>query len=87
MASPNPIGTNAQGCTGDSTGLAVANFLPGSNMTTRGCDFTIPAAGGVQCSIRGLDGLPVELLDFAIDDDVSGAAEENKPDTEASQTD
>ena len=79
FAPPVPTGTNAFQCNGFYPGFAVAIFTTATPLTTRGCDFTIPAAGGVQCSIRGVDGLPVELLDFAIDEDnATGATEEKK---------
>ena len=44
-----------------------------SNNTLNGCNFTGPGPPGT-CTLQGADGLPVELLDFAID-------EEEEPDT------
>lgn len=52
---------NAAGCGAYGDTLS-ATFLTSTENVTRGCDFDCGARG--KCSIRGGDGLPVELLAF-----------------------
>ena len=58
-------GSNAAQCTISNTGRCTTMFVGsfGSPMTR---NF---AATGVTCMIDGTDGLPVELLEFAVDED------------------
>ncbi len=58
---------------------ATFNITPYANINF--CSF--PGLGGTTCQIRGVDGLPVELLDFYIDD--SGDSQsEGSPEREGS---
>ncbi len=58
-----PTATNAYGCSTGSGIIAVFNLA--TNTAAMGCDFDCPGKG--QCSIRGDDGLPVELMHFGVE--------------------
>ena len=52
------------------------------------CNFTAPGASGLRCSIKSLDGLPVELMEFSVESTADAdagdtAAEEAEPEPEA----
>ncbi|GJM09860.1 MAG: hypothetical protein DHS20C11_21360 [Lysobacteraceae bacterium] len=69
---PNP----PAGCRGGLGSFSLASFFaswPGaaSNTTANGCTFTCNAGGtgaANVCQMRGGDGLPVELMEFTLDD-------------------
>ena len=59
-----------------------ARFNVGFNTTMQVCTFICP---GGTCQVRGQDGLPVELLDFTIDEDQNtgySRDEDHETDTE-----
>ncbi len=51
---------------------------PAFNVTENGCQFN---CDGGSCIVRGGDGLPVELMDFAIEDDEASATEDAEPES------
>ena len=65
--------TNALACQAPTAAMTRlgGGFLPITDITARGCDFN---CGGVQCSVRGADGLPVELMEFSVEPDESADA-------------
>jgi len=57
--------TNAPACAVMNPATLYAFFLTGTDTLTMGCDFDCGTRG--KCSIRGTDGLPVELMSFGLE--------------------
>ncbi len=67
-------------------GFLFAYFQTTSDVTTRGCDFSCPGRPTTarNCSIRGNDGLPVELMEFSVERTESAEGESEQPEADES---
>ena len=76
-------GVCAVTCSAPTSSRVAPLTSPTSDTPGMGCDFSCPLLPLSQrnCSIRGGDGLPVELMDFTIEDD-NPPSEEEKPDSD-----
>ena len=67
--------TNADTCYVAFNSLLVAGFTTLNDTSEMGCDFSCPGQTVSQqnCSIRGADGLPVELMEFSVESEEAAA--------------